>query len=113
MKYELKPFNIKIKIVAPGGVVTDFATRSLKMTMDGESAYDALLQNVLKAFGDNASVYSTADQIAEVIYGAATDGTDHLRYLAGQDAEQLYASWQRMSNEAFFTMVNTKYGLGE
>ncbi len=112
LNYELRPFNIRVKIVAPGGVITDFATRSLQRTVDGASAYDESLQNVFDAFGKNASNYSTAEQIAEVIYQAATDDTDQIRYVAGQDAQALYTAWKSMSNEDFFSMINQRFGLG-
>jgi NAD(P)-dependent dehydrogenase (short-subunit alcohol dehydrogenase family) len=111
LNYELRPFNIRVKVVAPGGVITDFATRSLQRTMDGASVYDAALEKVFAAFGTNAANYSTADQIAEVIYQAATDDTDQIRYVAGQDAQALYSAWKSMSNEAFFAMINQRFGL--
>lgn len=111
LNYELRPFGIRVKIVAPGGVATDFATRSLQLTTDGPGAYDENLQKVFAAFGQNSGNYSTSEQIADVIYEAATDGTDQIRYLAGADAQRLYAGWKQMSNEDFFTMVNHNFGL--
>lgn len=111
LNYELRPFGIRVKVVAPGGVATDFATRSLKRTMDGSSAYDELIQKVFAAFEKRGGQYSTGEQIAEVIYEAATDGTDRLRYLAGEDAKNLYEQWQAMNNEDFFKMIEQGYGL--
>ncbi len=113
LNYELRPFNIRVKVVAPGGVATDFASRSLQLTMNGPSAYDESLQKVFAAFGKNRDNYSTSAQIAAVIYGAATDNTDQIRYLAGADAERLYAAWKQMSNEDFWAMTNQNFGLGE
>lgn len=113
LAFELRPFNIRVKIVAPGGVRTDFATRSLKQTTDGASVYDESLQKVFAAFGKRGGNYSTGEQIAEVIYAATTDGTDRLRYVAGEDANALYDKWKSMSNEAFFTMIQQGYGLGD
>ncbi len=113
LNYELRPFGIRVKIVAPGGVITDFATRSLKRTTDGPSAYDTSLEKVFAAFGKNSAGYSTAEQIAGVIYQAATDDTDQIRYIAGQDAQATYGAWKSMSNEDFFTMINQRFGLSE
>ena len=39
--------------------------------------------------------YSTPEQIAEVVYEAATDGKDQLRYVAGLDAKATYAARSR------------------
>ncbi|WP_319804254.1 hypothetical protein [Chryseobacterium kimseyorum] len=52
----------------------------------------------LLTYGENTT---TAEQIAEVVYGAATDGKGILRYVCGEDAKALYA--QRLANgdEAF------------
>ncbi len=113
LNYELAPFNIKVKVVAPGGVATDFASRSLHFTIaEGqETPYNAALAKVRTAFQNNASGYSTAAQIADVIYTAATDGTDQLRYIAGADAQMLYGAWKQMSNEDFFKMVQQRFGL--
>ncbi|MBC3787204.1 SDR family oxidoreductase [Spirosoma utsteinense] len=113
LNYELRPFNIRVKIVAPGGVATDFATRSLKQTMEGASVYDESIQQVFAAFSKRGGNYSTGEQIAGVIYEAATDDSDRLRYVAGEDAQNLYAQWKEMSNEDFFAMINQGYGLGQ
>lgn len=113
LNYELRPFNIRVKVVAPGGVATDFAGRSLKQTMDGASPYDERIQQVMAAFSKRGGQYSSSEQIAEVIYEAATDGTDRLRYVAGKDAQDLYARWKDMSNEDFFAMIQQAYGLNQ
>ncbi|MDN3580037.1 SDR family oxidoreductase [Mucilaginibacter flavus] len=113
LKYELMPFNIKVKVVAPGGVVTDFVTRSLHTTIkEGEvTDYDAALAKVWEGFDKGRPNYSQPDLIADVIYKAATDGKDQLRYLAGKDAEGLYDAWKQMNNEDFFNMVAGNFGL--
>jgi len=40
---------------------------------------------------ERAKSYSSAEQIAAVVYEAATDGKAQLRYLAGADAQAMYA----------------------
>ena len=65
------------------------------------------------AFSKSRDNYSTSKPIADVIYQAATDGTDQIRYLAGADAERLYAAWKQMNNDDFFTMVNHNFGLDD
>jgi NAD(P)-dependent dehydrogenase (short-subunit alcohol dehydrogenase family) len=113
MNYELAEFGIRVKTVAPGGVETDFASRSLEMTTNKNEAspYDATLQKVWSAFMERTRVQSAPRQIAEVIYTAATDGTDQLRYLAGEDAKQMYQAWKGMSNEDFLKMIKNNFGL--
>jgi len=89
LAYELAQFDIKMKIIAPGGIQTDFAGRSL----DGAThpAYQTLIDKVSEGYSEERiSQFSTATQIASVIYEAATDQKNQLRYIAGADANQLY-----------------------
>jgi hypothetical protein len=47
------------------------------------------------------ATYSSPEQIAEVVYEAATDGKDQLRYVAGADARSMYAMRLQLGDEAF------------
>jgi hypothetical protein len=47
------------------------------------------------------ATYSSPEQIAEVVYEAATDGKDQLRYVAGADAKEICATRTRLGDEAF------------
>lgn len=91
LAYELEPFGIKVKTVAPGGIDTDFAGRSLDLSR--HDAYDEIFTTVLNAFSDpeRRTGHSSADQIAEVVYEATTDGSDQVKYIAGSDAKELFA----------------------
>ncbi|WP_307525477.1 hypothetical protein [Pedobacter sp. W3I1] len=44
---------------------------------------------------------SSPEQIAAVVYEAATDGKNKLRYVAGEDAKALYAQRLAQGDEAF------------
>jgi NAD(P)-dependent dehydrogenase (short-subunit alcohol dehydrogenase family) len=112
--YELAPFGIQVKVVAPGGVATDFATRSLQMTVDPAdtaSPYAGQVSSVLAAFGSRSGSNSTAEQIAEVIYTAATDGTTQLRYVAGADAQSLLQTKAALPEAEFMAMIRQSFGL--
>jgi NAD(P)-dependent dehydrogenase (short-subunit alcohol dehydrogenase family) len=101
MAYELGQFGIGIKTVSPGGIHTDFISRSLVMAQ--HDAYNETVQKVLTAFTnpERMESYSTAEQIAAVVYEAATDGKKQLRYVAGEDAKALYAQRLAVGDEAF------------
>lgn len=45
--------------------------------------------------------HPTAAQIADVVYEAATDGKDQLRYVAGPDARATHAMRLQVGDEAF------------
>lgn len=91
MAFELAAHNIRIKTVSPGGIKTDFAGRSLDLV--AHPAYAEQLQKVFAVFSDpaRAAQGSSAEQIADVVYEAATDDLDQLRYVAGEDAKAMYA----------------------
>ena len=87
LAYELKTFNIRVKIVEPGPIKTDFYTRSMAIaTRPGLNAYDALVAKVLPSLSKVGESGSPPEATAAVIYRAATDGSDRLRYPAGGNA---------------------------
>ena len=101
LAFELKDFGITVKTVSPGGITTDFSGRSLVLTQ--HDAYDQQINKVLSVFMDpeRAKNYSTGEQIAEVVFEAATDGKSTLRYVAGADAKEMYAQRLEVGDEAF------------
>ncbi len=111
--YELAPFGIHVKVVAPGGVATDFGTRSLQMTIDpadDQNPYATQVRSVLSAFNERGGTASTAEQIADVIYTAATDSTSQLRYIAGADAQGILGAKAQMSEADFAAMIQKNFG---
>ncbi len=101
MAFELKGFGIGIKTVSPGGILTDFAGRSLVIAQ--HEAYGDISGKVMAAFfnPERAANYATPEQIAAVVFEAATDGKEQLRYVAGKDAQALYAQRLAVGDEAF------------
>ena len=101
MAFELNPLGISIKTVSPGGIKTDFASRSLQLSQ--HEAYSGPMQKVFAVFTDpnREAMRSSAEQIAEVVYEAATDGKKQLRYVAGNDAKALYAQRNQVGDEVF------------
>jgi NADP-dependent 3-hydroxy acid dehydrogenase YdfG len=81
LQYELADFNIRIKIIEPGPIKTDFYGRSQDVTRkEGLTAYDNFVSramaNMQKA-GDDAP---DGEIVAQKIYEAVTDGSKMLRY---------------------------------
>jgi NAD(P)-dependent dehydrogenase (short-subunit alcohol dehydrogenase family) len=109
LTFELGKFGIRVKTVAPGGIKTDFAGRSLVLTE--HPAYAALMTKVLGVFMDpvRREGGSTAEQIAEVVWEAATDGKDQVTYVAGEDAKGMYAQRLAAGVEAFRKVVGQMF----
>ncbi|UUZ85490.1 SDR family oxidoreductase [Paenibacillus sp. P26] len=109
--YELATLNIKVKVIEPGNVATDFTGRSLDVVMDDSlEDYQAYYQNVLQKQLDSFQTNVSAPQaIAKVIYEAATDPSDRFRYLAGGDAEFLMDRRRNLSDEEFMGMISSMF----
>lgn len=105
MAFELGKFGIQVKTVAPGGIKTDFAGRSIVIAQ--HAAYADLMAKVMSAFfnPERAAKASSAEEIAEVVWEAATDGKDQVTYVAGKDAKELYAQRLAAGAEAFRKML--------
>ena len=109
MAFELNQFGIGMKVIEPGGIRTDFFTRSFDTGR--HPAYDALVDKVMGVITDpkQTATYSTPEQIAEVVFEAATDGKDQLRYVAGADGKAMYAMRLQLGDEAFRKAINQQF----
>jgi NAD(P)-dependent dehydrogenase (short-subunit alcohol dehydrogenase family) len=89
MAYELAQFNTQVKVIAPGGMQTNFAVRSMEVGQ--HDAYAKLTEEVSKGYSaEQIANYSKVEDIAQIVYEAATDNKNQLRYIAGNDANALY-----------------------
>jgi NAD(P)-dependent dehydrogenase (short-subunit alcohol dehydrogenase family) len=102
LSYELSEIGIGIKTIEPGLVATDIESRSVFVE---HPAYASLTTKFMAAIahGENTT---TPEQIAEVVYEAATDGKPTLRYVCGDDAKNLYAMRLADGDEAFRESIN-------
>jgi short-subunit dehydrogenase len=84
LHYELSTLGIRVKLVEPGPIKTDFyersADRDIKLDPDYQSFYQTVMPRMDKA-GDSGS---PPEAVAEVIWRAATDNRSKLRYPAGK-----------------------------
>ena len=54
---------------------------------------------------------SEPEAVAEVIYQAGTDGTNTLRYIAGDNAKEFVADRRQLSDAEFIGGLKTQFGL--
>lgn len=109
LAYELAPFGIRVRTLAPGGISTDFAGRSLVMTP--HPAYMDAIGKTMKAFMDPArrAAGSTAEKIAQEAYDAVTDTSDRVTFVAGDDARATYAGRLAAGVEAFRRGIRERF----
>jgi NAD(P)-dependent dehydrogenase (short-subunit alcohol dehydrogenase family) len=87
LQYELEPFNIRVKVIEPGPIKTDFFGRSLELAQNPEiHDYEAFTTEVMTNLAKMERTASPPEVTAAVIYRAATDGSRQLRYPAGGNA---------------------------
>ena len=126
---EIIPVEITLPTDAePGMTATDFAGRSFDFRHDPQLVeYQPVIDRFLSVLGgpDMAAAASAPSVAAEVIWtaatdgtdqlrytsGAATDGTDQLRYTSGADAAGLMAARTAQSDEAFLSGIKAQFGL--
>lgn len=81
LQYELEPFKIRIKIIEPGPIKTDFYSRSQEVARkEGLTIYEHRLEPFLEFMNKGGNNAPDGSAVAQVIYDAVTDGSSKLRY---------------------------------
>jgi NAD(P)-dependent dehydrogenase (short-subunit alcohol dehydrogenase family) len=113
LSYELASQNIIVKIIEPGGVLsTNFGKRS-----GAEAARNAALKDYDAFVADTSAVFAglraarlaTEEDVAKVIFEAATDGTDQLRYLATTDIAPLVKARRETSEDEYMAFMRSRF----
>jgi len=112
LSFEVEQFGGKVKIVEPGAIATDFGGRSLDFSNDESmEEYQSIAQKVMAGMPEFFKDASPASVAAEVIFEAATDGKDQMRYTAGEDAIAIIARRGKMDDAAFMAGMKTQFGI--
>jgi NAD(P)-dependent dehydrogenase (short-subunit alcohol dehydrogenase family) len=112
LSFEMGAIGVKVKIVEPGMIKTDFGGRSLDFNNDETlTEYQGVVGKLMAAMEPLTAVASEPEVVAEVIYQAATDGTDQLRYTAGPDAAQIVAQRKAADDATFLRGIKDQFGL--
>ncbi|MBW4538295.1 MAG: SDR family oxidoreductase [Myxacorys chilensis ATA2-1-KO14] len=106
LQYELEPFNIRVKLIEPGPIKTEFYSRSADIAnRPGLTAYDSFVKQILPNLSKAGESGGTPATVAEIIYRAATDGSAKLRYPAGGNAGTLLLLRKLLPDRIFSSMV--------
>jgi NAD(P)-dependent dehydrogenase (short-subunit alcohol dehydrogenase family) len=105
MSYELEPFGIKVVVVEPGVIRTNFVTVVAKKSQDQNSPYSQMMQKIATSFEGMMKNSSSPDLVAKVVLKAVTNENPNLRYLAGKDVETWLDTKRNMSDEEFYKMM--------
>lgn len=94
--YELKPFNVAVKVMIPGGTHTPFQVPHKDIT-----GYEKASANQRKYLLDGNPQFPLANEAVEVIYTAATDGKDKIHYPTDGVCQKLYDQYMNKNIEEF------------
>lgn len=90
LQYELRPFNICVKMIEPGTIKTEFCGRSMTI-VNGKDLpeYRTYANKVIRNLIKNGNSGSAPSSVAQTIYRAATDGKRKMRYTTGKMKEMI------------------------
>lgn len=105
VSYELAAQNIIVKVIEPGVIKTDFHGRSADRIPGGEnSSYQSFIKRALPKLDEFGKKGILPDKVAKVIYKAATDDKQQLRYPVGPDAWQLAVLKKILPTRLFYAI---------
>ncbi|HEV8593826.1 MAG TPA: SDR family oxidoreductase [Pyrinomonadaceae bacterium] len=106
LQYELEPFNIRVKIIEPGPIKTDFYSRSEDIARSEDlHAYDHYFEKAHASMRKSGETAPDGTVVAQTIYDAVTDGSKRLRY--GINTKGLLAMKAILPEFAFRKLVKT------
>jgi NAD(P)-dependent dehydrogenase (short-subunit alcohol dehydrogenase family) len=83
LQFELRPHNIRVKIIEPGPIRTDFYDRSMELvSKPGQTAYDSFVARAMPNMQKAGATAPGPEVVARAIYKAVTGGSWKLRYPA-------------------------------
>jgi NAD(P)-dependent dehydrogenase (short-subunit alcohol dehydrogenase family) len=105
--YELEPFGIRVVLVEPGVVKTNFANGMVfaKKAQDPNSPYSQMMQRMGGNWQYMMENGSSAELVAKVVLDAIASKDGNLRYIAGKDMEGWMQSRKGMSDPEFFKIM--------
>ncbi|MGB8035061.1 MAG: SDR family oxidoreductase [Nitrososphaeraceae archaeon] len=117
IQYELEPFGIKIILIEPGVIGSNFMM-NLKMAASGQdnnknkdSPYRQLTNNILEASKQMMQNTTHPSEVAKVILQAIMADNPDFRYAVGKDAAMLLESRKNMSEVEFQNLVKKQCNL--
>jgi NAD(P)-dependent dehydrogenase (short-subunit alcohol dehydrogenase family) len=104
LRFELEPFGIRVKIVEPGPIHTDFYDRSMVLAArPGLDAYDGYVARAMPNMQKAGETAPGPEVVARAIWKAATDGSARLRY--SPNSSGILALRRLLPDRAFLAVV--------
>ncbi|HEX7207572.1 MAG TPA: SDR family oxidoreductase [Nitrososphaeraceae archaeon] len=109
MSYELEPFGIRVVIIEPGVIRTNFKKNSVmsKKSLDNSSIspYSSIIQKMDASISSIIEHATPPEEVAKAILHAVISNNPELRYLVGNDMIMMAETKKSMSDEDFRKMM--------
>jgi NAD(P)-dependent dehydrogenase (short-subunit alcohol dehydrogenase family) len=111
LQYELEPFGIKMILIEPGAVGSNF-WKSIKIANGAtspNSPYTQLADNMSKTFKKMEENAMHPSEVAKTILDVVTSDDPQLRYVVGNDATKIIEARQNMSDKEFGNLIKDQF----
>ena len=107
MSYELEPFGIKVILIEPGAIGSNFMKGSVlsKRALDPESPYSEFVQKVRVKISSDHENATQPEEVAKTIVQAILTEKPEFRYVIGSDALNLLEARKNMPYSEFQKMI--------
>jgi NAD(P)-dependent dehydrogenase (short-subunit alcohol dehydrogenase family) len=105
--YELEPFGIKVILIEPGAIGSNFMKGSVlsKRALDPESPYSKFVQKVRVKISSDHENATQPEEVAKTIVHAISSEKPEFRYVVGSDAVTLLEARKNMPYSEFQKMI--------
>ena len=111
LTFEAAAIGVRVKIIEPGMVATGFGEALDFSNDDRLTEYRDMAGKLMAGFQAAQKGASAPEAVAEVVYEAATDGTDRLRYAVGEEAKVMLAARAGQDDATFLEGIRRQFKL--
>lgn len=104
ISYELESFGIKVILIEPGFVKTNFQQAMIR-SQDSNSPYSQMMQKSAAVSNQLFQSGSAPELVAKVVLEAINTPNPNLRYLVGKDVEEWVKSKESMTDAEFHNLM--------
>jgi short-subunit dehydrogenase len=113
IQYELELLGIKIILIEPGAVGSNFwkNIKIAKSSSNNNSPYTQFGNQIMKAFKEMEQNAMNPSEVAKTILDAVTSDNPQLRYVVGEDAAKTIEARKNMSDKEFGDLIKNQFGI--
>lgn len=105
MSYELEQFGIRIILIEPGVINTNFAFVTPKKALDTNSPYSPIMNKMQENLVSTIANCTSPKEVATIILRAITEDSPERRYLVGNDAFELIDARKNSTDKDFEKII--------